>query len=226
MNLNIYLKLKTKAWFLALMLLSPIASYSAESESQLKFVLMGDSITEFWPSRHAEFFKDKQNWIDHGIAGTTTSNMVNRFYKDVVLEHPAVVQIMGGTNDIAENDNHDYSLESTTGNIKKMVEMAQENGIKVILGTVPPASEFYWNLSIKDTMKKIRELNAWLKEFATAKNLELVDYYAVLNYLDKGLKVEFQIGGSEHDYVHPNAYGYRAMEKVLLPVAKKLEIYK
>ena len=104
-------------------------------------VFMGDSITEGWVDRAASFFTPGR--IGRGISGQTTPQMLLRFRQDVIDLHPAVVQIMAGTNDIAGNTGP-MTPEQTQGYIKSMVELAHAHGIRVILASIPPADQFPW----------------------------------------------------------------------------------
>src|SRR5262249_19302529 len=114
-----------------------LCKYRAENASLLhhpstqpRVVFMGDSITEFWKLAHPEFFAD--NFIDRGISGQTTGQMLLRFRQDVIALKPAVVHIMAGTNDVAGNTGP-TSLEAIKSNISSMVDLALANDIHVVL---------------------------------------------------------------------------------------------
>jgi lysophospholipase L1-like esterase len=169
-----------------------------------RVVFMGDSITEFWKPAHPEFFGD--NYIDRGISGQTTAQMLVRFHQDVIALKPAVVHILGGTNDIAGNGGP-TTLDVIKDNIVAMVELATANGIRVILAAVPPAGTFPWRPSIRKPAQHIVELNEWLRRFAREKNLIYVDYHERLADERDAMKQTFS-----NDGVHPNRDGYSAME--------------
>lgn len=171
-------------------------------------VLMGDSITEFWKPTSPDFF-NKYPLLDRGISGQTTSQMVLRFDQDVIQLKPSTVVILAGINDIAENTGP-ITLEEIFANIKNMVKKAKENNIKVVLCSVLPANNFYWNKKILPADKVIM-LNKMINEYATKNKITYVDYYSKMVDDKKGLQ---KIYGE--DGVHPNAEGYKIMETLLL----------
>ena len=190
-----------------------LCRYRAANRSLLKptssrIVFMGDSITQGWQENRPQFFRGDR--VDRGISGQTTSQMLGRFYDDVISLHPAVVHILGGTNDIAGNGGA-TTLESIENNIRSMVELAQAHRIKVILGTVLPAAKFSWRPEI-DPVAPIRNLNAWIKNYARSRGLILVDYYALLDDGHHALAVS-----DSGDGVHPSPTGYAKMEIALNP---------
>lgn len=171
-----------------------------------RIVFMGDSITEGWQATRPGFFRGDR--IDRGISGQTTSQMLGRFYADVIALHPAVVHIMAGTNDIAGNSGP-TSLEAIENNLRSMVDLARAHGIRVILGTVPPAARFGWRPEI-DPVPSIRALNAWIRAYARARGIVVVDYYTLLDDSRHGMAPIDSADG-----VHPNAAGYAKMEVAL-----------
>jgi lysophospholipase L1-like esterase len=99
-------------------------------------------ITEFWAIRDPEFFA-RADFVDRGISGQTTPQMLLRFREDVIALKPAVVHILAGTNDIAGNTGP-MDLPAIEANIASMVDLARVNGIQVVIGSVLPAAEFPW----------------------------------------------------------------------------------
>ncbi len=180
------------------------ATLAAPLPGQPRVVFMGDSITENWASRAPEFFVKGR--IGRGISGQTTSQMLLRFRQDVIDLKPAVVQIMAGTNDIAGNTGPTTDAQ-VEGNIMSMVELAEANGIRVILASIPPADHFEWKPGLP-TAPRIATLNAWLKEYAARVGATYADYWAVLHVGD-ALNPAYGTDG-----VHPNAAGYAAMAPV------------
>jgi acyl-CoA thioesterase-1 len=176
------------------------------SASSTRVVFMGDSITEGWKNSRPDFFRGDR--IDRGISGQTTSQMLGRFYADVIALHPAVVHILAGTNDIAGNGGP-TSLDAIENNLRSMVELAQAHRIRVILGTVLPAARFGWRPNI-DPVSPIRALNVWIRSYARNRGTALVDYYALLDNGQHGLAL-----ADSGDGVHPSAAGYAKMEAAL-----------
>lgn len=188
----------------------------AVAKEPAKTVMFGDSITEWW--RDPKVFA--KNTVNHGIKGETTSNMRERFQKDVLDEKPALVHFLMGTNDIAENGGP-YSFEKTKSNIEWMVKQAKENKIKVILASVLPAVSYPWRPAVKNSTGKIKELNRWLKEFSTKENLRYVDYFTDMSTRDGSMKKDFS-----EDGVHPNAKGYATMQPIALEALGRSELKK
>jgi len=169
-----------------------------------RVVFMGDSITEFWKLAHPEFFGE--TYLDRGISGQTTAQMLVRFRQDVIALKPAVVHILGGTNDIAGNGGP-TTVEAIRNNIISMVDLALANDIRVVLGSVPPAGMFPWRPSVVDPAQHIVEINDWLRRFARERNLIYVDYHEPLADERDAMKQTFS-----NDGVHPNRDGYSVME--------------
>ncbi|QEE50678.1 acylhydrolase [Flavobacterium alkalisoli] len=172
-----------------------------------RVVFMGNSITEGWLRTSPSFFEGK-SYIDRGISGQTTPQMLLRFRQDVIDLQPKAVVILAGINDIAENTGP-ISLEQTAGNIFSMAELAKAHGIKVILCSVLPASDFPWSPG-KNPGPKVVKLNAMLKSYANENNIPYVDYYSAMVNSELGLKKELG-----EDGVHPNQEGYAIMEPLV-----------
>lgn len=183
-----------------------------------RVVLMGNSITDAWPFRRPEFFKENQ-LIGRGISGQTSYQFLLRFRQDVIDLQPRVVVINYGTNDIAENTGA-YNEDKTFGNVVSMVELARQNKIKVILASCLPAGGFGWRQEIKDGMEKIRSLNARVQAYAKKNNIPYVDYFSAM-VSDDGKEMNRKYA-SDNPGVHPNEEGYKVMEALLLPVVEKL----
>ncbi len=198
-----------------------LAKYETEN-SQLPFkqsgekriVLMGDSITEFWSQIQPAFFTNT-SYINRGISGQTTPQMLIRFRPDVLQLHPDVVVILAGVNDIAGNTGP-ASNEQIFGNIISMVELAKANGIKVILCSVLPANNFYWRPNNK-AAQTIIQLNQMIQLYAEENNIPYVDYHTAMTDSKNGLPIEFS-----EDGVHPNLNGYQTMQPLLEKAVQKL----
>ena len=181
-----------------------------------KIVFMGNSITQMW-SDYSFFFKSNPSFINKGISGQTTPQMLMRFDDDVIKENANTVIILAGINDIAQNTGP-IQIKDIADNIFRMAEMAQKNNINVFICSVLPANRILWNKSIKPTYKVIK-LNMLLKEFCKNKNIEYVDYYSEMVDWNGGLKSPMYT--SKWDLVHPNKKGYEKMEEILIKKIKK-----
>lgn len=169
-----------------------------------RVVFMGNSITDGWIKISPEFFEGK-SYIDRGISGQTTPQMLVRFRADVINLKPKVVLILGGTNDIAGNTGPS-TLEMIEDNLASMAELANANGIKVILCSVLPVYDYPWKPGLEPA-EKIVTLNKWIKEYASLHKCDYLDYFSSVVDDRKGMKAEYSKDG-----VHPNKEGYKVME--------------
>lgn len=167
-------------------------------------VYMGDSITDFWIKNDSAFFAGN-NYIDRGISGQTTGQMLVRFRQDVINLKPKVVVILAGINDIAQN-NGPEKLEDIFGNIASMAELAKANHIKVVISSVLPANKLPWRPAIIPT-EQVIQLNAMLKAYSNKNHIVYLDYYSKMVDSEKGLPVNLAKDG-----IHPTLEGYKAME--------------
>jgi len=172
-----------------------------------RVVFMGNSITEFWSKMRPSFFIDK-SYINRGISGQTTPQMLLRFRQDVIHLNPSVVVILAGINDIAGNTGP-TTIEVIANNIISMIELAKSNKIKVVLCSVLPVFDFPWNQGLKPAEKVIK-LNSLLKSYAEQNSIVYVDYFSPMVNEVNGLKKELGDDG-----VHPNITGYIIMEPLL-----------
>ncbi len=179
------------------------ARLGAAQPGEQRVVFMGNSIIEGWSPHFAVLFPGKP-YIGRGISGQTTPQMLVRFRQDVVALAPAVVVILAGTNDIAGNTGPS-SLEMIEDNIASMAEIAQANGIRVVLSSVLPVFDYPWKPGLEPA-PKIVALNAWLAQYARAHNAVYLDYHTPMADERMGLKHEYGDDG-----VHPNMAGYRVM---------------
>jgi lysophospholipase L1-like esterase len=170
-----------------------------------RVVFFGDSITDAWVSNGGKFFPGKP-YVNRGISGQTTPQMLVRFRQDVVDLHPDAVVILAGTNDIAGNTGPS-TLVMIEDNFRSMVEIAKANGIRVILSSTTPVKAYPWRPQIVDPSTKIQDLNAWLKTYCAQEKLTYLDYWTAMADKDGGMKPGISIDG-----VHPNGAGYALME--------------
>ncbi len=168
-----------------------------------RVVFYGNSITDAWAKHFPAMFPGKP-YVGRGISGQTTPQMLVRFRQDVIALHPAVVVILAGTNDIAGNTGPSTQA-MIADNIISMVELAQANGIQVVLSSVLPASEYRWRPGLEPG-PKIVALNAWMREYAASHDVVYLDYHSAMANAALGLDPSIS-----QDGVHPNEAGYRMM---------------
>ncbi len=178
------------------------------AQGRVRVVFMGDSITEFWKLASPDFFRAGN--VDRGISGQTTGQMLLRFQADVVALKPKAVHLLAGTNDVAGNTGPQRSVD-VENNLRTMAELARLHGIRVILGTIPPADQFFWQKGL-DPRPRIAEINAWILDYGRRQRLTVVDYHAVLTNPDGAFRQDLS-----NDGVHPNTAGYELMERALRP---------
>ena len=169
-----------------------------------RIVFFGDSITDAWVRNGGKFFPGKP-YVNRGISGQTTPQMLVRFRQDVIDLHPEAVVILAGTNDIAGNTGPS-TLEMIEDNLTSMAELAHANGIHVILASVLPAADYPWRKGLEPA-PKIKALNQWIADYCAQKKFTYLDYYTAMAGPDGGMKPGISIDG-----VHPNAAGYAIME--------------
>ena len=180
----------------------------APEKGEDRVVFMGDSITDIW--KLDEYFPDKP-YINRGISGQTTPQMLIRFRPDVIALKPRAVLILAGTNDIAGNTGP-MTPEMIENNYASMADLAKANGIKVIFASVLPIHDYgKTKVSERRSPKQILKLNEWLKGYCKARGHIYLDYFGKM-VDDKGmLKAELA-----NDGLHPNAEGY----KIMAPLAE------
>lgn len=183
------------------------AKIGLPDKGENRVVFMGNSITIGWLEARPIFFADKP-YINRGISGQTTPQMLLRFRQDVVALQPKVVVILAGTNDIAGNTGP-MTLEQILDNIKSMVELAEGNGICPIIASVLPAYDYPWRPGLKPN-EKIPALNKMLKSYAHEKGVIYLDYFSVMVDDRNGLPKKYAT-----DEVHPTIEGYKIMEPLV-----------
>jgi lysophospholipase L1-like esterase len=175
-----------------------------------RVVFMGDSITDGWGRRYGSFFPGKP-YINRGISGQTTPQMLIRFRPDVINLKPKVVVILAGTNDIAGNTGP-MTLEDIEGNLMSMAELAKANGIRVVLSSVMPVTDAIRPQTGRRPPAKIVALNQWMKDYASQNHFVYLDYYS--HMLDDSQMFRKEL---TYDGLHPNDAGYA----VMAPLAEK-----
>jgi len=190
----------------------PNRSAGAPAPGEARVVFMGDSITDAWQQpRFGGFFPGKP-YVDRGISGQTTPQMLLRFRSDVIALAPNAVVILAGTNDIAGNTGP-MTDEQIEGNLASMAELARANGIRVVLSSILPVSQSHVRpgdanppQTTRRPMARIKALNAWMKDYAAANGHVYLDYFTATTDAEGLLRAEL----SEDD-LHPNAAGYAIM---------------
>jgi lysophospholipase L1-like esterase len=180
----------------------------APASPEARVVFMGDSITDAWQQpRYGGFFPGKP-YVDRGISGQTTPQMLVRFRRDVIDLRPKAVLILAGTNDIAGNTGP-MTNEEIQGNLASMSELAHAHNIKVVFSSITPVSEYHVRGTPQTTarpMERIKAMNEWIQSYAASHGDVYLDYFSAM-IDDKGLmRPELT-----EDDLHPNAKGYAIM---------------
>ena len=188
--------------------------------SQLKngeerIVFLGNSITIGWEETHPEFFENTI-YVNRGISGQTTPQMLVRFYADVIDIGATTVVILAGTNDIAGNTGP-MSIDVILNNIKSMTDIALANNVKVILCSVLPAYDYPWSPN-KNPNIKIPKLNSKIKKYAIETGVHYLDYFKALDNGNNGINKEFS-----YDVVHLTIEGYKVLEPLVENALKKVK---
>lgn len=168
-----------------------------------RVVFYGDSITDFWGRKTGRFFPGKP-YINRGIWGQTTPQLLVRFQQDVVHLRPSAVVILAGTNDIAGNTGPS-TPQMIEDNFASMAAIAKQNGIKLIIASILPANHYYWSPAV-NPVEEIRIVNAWLEHFCAQNNLTYLNYYDSMSDSKGGMRARLSSDG-----VHPTAQGYEVM---------------
>lgn len=180
------------------------AALGAPAPGQARVVFMGDSITEFWDKAKLAMFANPA-FVNRGVSGQTSSQMLVRFRQDVIALQPSVVVILAGTNDIAGNTGP-VSVETIAGHLESMVDLAQANGIRVVLAALVPAKAYYWAPELRPA-ERVVGLNRLIRAMAQRRGLVHLDFFTPMADEQLGCKRDYCDDG-----VHPNAAGYRLMQ--------------
>ena len=184
---------------------------AARAKNEPRVVFMGDSITDNWNKTGFGGFFPGRPYLDRGISGQTTPQMLIRFHPDVIALHPLVVVILAGTNDIAGNTGP-TTLAAIEDNLASMSELARLNHIRVVLASVLPISDYETRegkpiiRTAQRPPEQIRGLNEWIRNYAIANKLTYLDYYSAMIDAKGFLRNELSDDG-----LHPNKSGYAVM---------------
>jgi lysophospholipase L1-like esterase len=183
----------------------------APAPGEQRVVFMGDSITDFWGRNGRGVFFPGKPYLNRGISGQVTPQMLLRFYQDVIALKPKAVVILAGTNDIGGNVGP-MTLEATETYLMSMADMARANNIKVVLSSLTPVCDYHRPQTQSRPPEKILALNQWMKDYCARNQFVYLDYFSA-TVDDKGMfKTEMTDDG-----LHPNAAGYAVMQ----PLAEK-----
>ena len=183
------------------------ATIAPAAADEMRVVFMGNSITEGWLQSDPSFFSGKP-YINRGISGQTTPQMLIRFRQDVIDLHPKLVVLLAGTNDITENKGP-TTLEAIYENIVSMAELSSVHHIRMVICSVLPVFDYPWRPGLQPA-EKIDKLNQMLKSYCAQENITYVDYHTPMADERKGLKLIYG-----EDGVHPNLTGYKFMEPLV-----------
>jgi lysophospholipase L1-like esterase len=184
------------------------ATLPPPAPGEQRVVFYGDSITDAW-GHGADFFPGRP-YVNRGISGQTTPQMLVRFQQDVVHLKPAVVVILAGTNDVAQNTGPE-TPEMIEDNFVSMAAIAKQSGIRLVIASILPAYAYPWKPGIQPA-EEIRALNEWLRDFCRRDGDVYLDYYSALADAQGGMKPGLSIDG-----VHPTPQGYA----IMAPLAEK-----
>jgi lysophospholipase L1-like esterase len=186
----------------------------AQSADASRVVFLGDSITDMW--KLSQYFPGKP-YINRGIGGQTTPQMLVRMYPDVINLHPSVLVILAGTNDIARNTGP-QSAAMIEDNFRAIAELAQAHNIRIVLCSLTPVSDYTArNQTVQRPPADILLLNEWLKKYAEQIHAIYVDYHSAL--ADSG---GFLKEGYSMDGLHPNDKGYAVMAPLVQAAIEKI----
>ncbi|HEY8166486.1 MAG TPA: SGNH/GDSL hydrolase family protein [Gemmatimonadaceae bacterium] len=185
----------------------------APARGEDRVVFMGNSITEGWKPPLETMFPGKP-YINRGIGGQTTPQMLVRFRQDVIALKPKVVVILAGTNDIAGNTGPS-TVEMIENNLASMAELAKAHGIRVVLASVLPVYSYTWRPSVQP-IPAIAALNDWMKDYARRNGMVYLDYFSAMVDERRGLRNDLT-----YDGVHPNEAGYRVMAPLTVSAIRK-----
>jgi lysophospholipase L1-like esterase len=186
------------------------AKLAPPAAGENRVVFLGDSITDFWGRRYGKFFPGKP-YLNRGISGQVTPQLLLRFRQDVIALDPRVVVILGGTNDIGGSLGP-IDSEATRNNIMSMVDLARAHHIAVVLSSLTPVCDYIGPQTEKRPMEKLKAMNDWLRQYASQNGIVYLDYWTAMLDEHGMLRKELTWDG-----LHPNDAGYELMG----PLAEK-----
>ena len=201
-----------KSWFVPALIILFITSGCAQAPQPQKVIFIGDSVTQNWGSgQFGQAFVQNSNWIDKGISGQNSTQVLARFQSDVIDAHPAIVHLLVGTNDVYPGwQLCQGNTINSCANIAAMVALAQAADIRVILGTIPPWGPGSLPEEADPSAARytrISEWNAWLKQYGKENSITVLDYHLLLQAADG----EQYVPSFTADGVHPSTSGFALM---------------
>lgn len=190
------------------------AKLAPAAAGEERVVFMGDSITDAWGRSAGTFFPGKP-YVNRGISGQTTPQMLIRFRPDVIDLKPRLAVILAGTNDIAGNTGP-MTLEQIEGNLASMAQLAQANNIRLVMASVMPVCDCFTEQTQRRPPEKIVALNRWIAEYASSHAAVYLDYYTAM--ADEHGFLKKQLTG---DGLHPNDAGYAVMSPLAAEAIRK-----
>jgi len=188
------------------------AALVATAKVEKRVVFLGDSITDFWSRPASGGFFPGKAYINRGVDGQTSPQMLIRFKADVIALQPKVIVILAGTNDIAGNTGP-TTLEQIADNLSSMADLARAHGVRVVLASVLPVSDYGHRADGRNLIQterrspdRIVKLNSWIRQYASENGYTYLDYFSVM--ADQSGKLRRDLS---EDGLHPNARGYAVM---------------
>jgi lysophospholipase L1-like esterase len=185
---------------------------AAPRTGEMRVVFFGDSITDNWSRAPFGGFFPGKPYVNRGIGGQTTAQMLVRFRPDVIALQPRVVVILAGTNDLSGNAGP-VALEQIEQNLATMAELAKLHGVRVVLASLLPVSDDKRDAAGQPLVRTkgrptatLRALNAWMADYARANGHAYLDYFTAVADGAGLLKPDLNDDG-----LHPNAAGYALM---------------
>lgn len=190
------------------------ATLGPPGAGESRVVFMGDSITDAWGRTYGKFFPGKP-YVNRGISGQTTPQMLVRFRPDVIALEAHAVVILAGTNDISGNTGP-MTLEETEGNLASMADLARAHGIHVVLCSVMPVTDAIRPQTERRPPDKIRALNRWIEQYANSTGAVYLDYYSAMADANGMLRKDLT-----YDGLHPNNAGYDLIQPLAAKAIEK-----
>lgn len=211
------LEMRLKDWPALARYSNDNAKVGTATKDEKRVVFMGDSITDWWVKQESGGFFPGKPYIDRGISGQTTQQMLVRFRPDVIALKPKVVVILAGTNDLAVGNDRALTgptiLKAIKDNLTSMAELARANDMRVVFASLLPVSDYRKEKdgtpiiqTLRRRPEQIKSLNDWMRTYAAETGLTFLDYHSAMVDEQGFLRDELS-----NDGLHPNEKGYAVM---------------